>query len=54
MLMTGVVPPLVGLFWFQWPTLLVAFVCIAAMALWFWVSYSIARVCGEFVASLMG
>jgi hypothetical protein len=54
MLVTGAVPPLVALVWFQWRMLLVACVCLTAVALWVWVSYSIARFFGNLVASLMG
>jgi hypothetical protein len=54
MLMTAVVPPMAGLVWFEWRTLLVVGMCLAAVTVWFWVSYSIARFFGNLVASLMG
>ena len=54
MLVMTIVPPMVGLVWFEWRTLLVVGACLAAVTMWFWVSYSIARFFGNLVASLMG
>jgi len=50
----GVVPPVCGVIWFHWRDLVVIGLCVALIALWFWVSLSIARFCGWLVASMMG
>jgi len=54
MFVTAIVPPATAFIWFNWRLLLIAVICGGALAVWFWVSYSIARFFGNLVASLMG
>ena len=54
MLVAGVVPPVTGFVWFHWRGLVIGGVCVLVVAVWFWVSYSIAKFFGNLVASLMG
>ena len=54
MLVTAIVPPATAFVVLHWDFLLLVAVVLAALSLWFWVSYSLARCFGNIVASLMG
>jgi hypothetical protein len=54
MVAAGIIPPACAFVWFHWRDLMILGVCLTLIALWFWVSLSIARFCGWLVASMMG
>lgn len=54
MILTAIGPPVISLVWHTWALLLLFLVLAAALAVWYLVAWLLARVCAEFVASLMG
>lgn len=53
LILTGVGPPAIALFWFGWRALLMLAVVVALLALWILVSLALARTFARLIASVV-
>lgn len=54
LILMTVMPPAIAFVWFAWGLLLTLGAIALLLALWIFVSYALARLCGEFMGSTMG